>query len=192
MFISSKRVAALGLALTALVVTGCGSDDEKAASTPAASESTDAAAPAGKKIKVGLVTDIGGLNDRSFNALANKGLEDAKTQLGVDGRVITSKSNSDYIPNLSSLAQQKYDLIIGVGFLMADAVDTVANKTANNSRTAAAEASTSAGALGNSRSCNCTDTPANQPSAKLAARPAGPAANPVPPMALQCRMRRLL
>ena len=128
MFISSKRVAALGLALTALVVTGCGSDDEKAASTPAASESTDAAAPAGKKIKVGLVTDIGGLNDRSFNALANKGLEDAKSQLGVDGRVITSKSNSDYVPNLSSLAQQKYDLIVGVGFLMADAVDTVAKK----------------------------------------------------------------
>ena len=128
MFTSSKRVAALGLALTALVASGCGSDDDETASTPAASESTEAAAPAGKKIKVGLVTDIGGLNDRSFNALANKGLEDAKSQLGVEGRVITSKSNSDYVPNLSSLAQQKYDLIVGVGFLMADAVDTVAKK----------------------------------------------------------------
>ncbi len=129
MFTSSKRVAALGLALSVLVVTGCGSDDEETASTPAASgtEST-AAAPAGKKIKVGLVTDIGGLNDRSFNALANKGLEDAKSSLGVEGRVITSKSNSEYVPNLSTLAQQKYDLIIGVGFLMADAVDTVAKK----------------------------------------------------------------
>jgi basic membrane protein A len=42
--------------------------------------------------------------------------------------VLTSKSNADYVPNLSSLAQQKYDLVIGVGFLMADAVDTVASK----------------------------------------------------------------
>ena len=126
MFTSPKRVAALGFALTALVASGCGSDDESTTSPAASSE--PAAAPAAKKIKVGLVTDIGGLNDRSFNALANKGLEDAKSQLGVEGRVITSKSNSDYVPNLSSLAQQKYDLIVGVGFLMADAVDTVAKK----------------------------------------------------------------
>ena len=85
-------------------------------------------ATAGKKISVGLVTDIGGLNDRSFNSLANKGLEDAKSELGVDGRVMTSKSNSDYMPNLTPLARQKTDLIIGVGFLMADAVNTVAKK----------------------------------------------------------------
>ena len=124
MLISSKRTAALGLALAALVASGCGSEDEAAA--PSGSGPT--AAPAAKKIKVGLVTDIGGLNDRSFNALANKGFEDAKASLGVDGRVITSKSNSDYVPNLSKLAQQKYDLIVGVGFLMADAVDTVAKK----------------------------------------------------------------
>ena len=43
-------------------------------------------------------------------------------QLGVKGRVLISKQNSDYIPNLTTLAQQKYDLIIGNGFLMADAV----------------------------------------------------------------------
>jgi basic membrane protein A len=42
--------------------------------------------------------------------------------------VLTSKSNADYVPNLSTLAQQKFDLVIGVGFLMADAVDTVASK----------------------------------------------------------------
>jgi basic membrane protein A len=77
---------------------------------------------------VGLVTDIGGLNDRSFNQLANEGLEKAKTDLGIEGRVLTSDANSDYVPNLSSLAQQKYDLVIGVGFLMAEAMDTVASK----------------------------------------------------------------
>ena len=74
------------------------------------------------------MTDIGGLNDRSFNQLANEGLERAKSELGVEGQVVTSKSNADYVPNLSRLAQQQYDLVIGVGFLMADAINTVATK----------------------------------------------------------------
>ena len=81
-----------------------------------------------EKLKVGLVTDIGGLNDRSFNQLANEGLERAKSELGVETRVLISAKNSDYVPNLSTLAQQKYDLVIGVGFLMAEAVETVAGK----------------------------------------------------------------
>jgi len=110
------------LCLCGLVVVGCGDDDSGSGSS--SSQST----PEAKKIKVGLVTDIGGLNDRSFNQLANEGLERAKSELGVDGRVLTSSKNSDYVPNLSSLAQQKYDLVIGVGFLMAEAVETVANK----------------------------------------------------------------
>jgi len=78
-----------------------------------------------------MVTDIGGLNDRGFNALAYKGLQQAKSDLGADIRVLTSKSNADYVPNLSTLAQQKYDLVVGVGFLMADAMDTVASKFPN-------------------------------------------------------------
>jgi basic membrane protein A len=86
------------------------------------------AAPRLVTVKIGLVTDIGGLNDRSFNYLANKGAQTAKRYYGVDVRVLTSKSNADYIPNLSSLARQGYDLVIGVGFLMADAMNTVALK----------------------------------------------------------------
>jgi len=74
------------------------------------------------------VTDIGGLNDRGFNQLANQGLERAKSNLKVDTRVLSSTKNSDYVPNLSTLAQQGYDLVIGNGFLMADAMDTVAQK----------------------------------------------------------------
>ena len=99
-----------------------------AAASSSGSSSAASTAPQGKKIKVGLVTDIGGLNDRSFNQLANQGLQDAVKQLGVEGRVLISKQNSDYIPNLTTLAQQKYDLIIGNGFLMADAVETAAKK----------------------------------------------------------------
>lgn len=108
-----------------LFVAACGSDEEEPATggTNSAEET-----PAKEAIKVGLVTDIGGLNDRSFNQLANEGLERAKSELGVETRVLISKANSDYVPNLSTLAQQQYDLVIGVGFLMAEAMNTVAPK----------------------------------------------------------------
>jgi basic membrane protein A and related proteins len=110
-----------------VVAAGCGGDDSSSSGGGGGTGSSSSSSEK-KPIKVGLVTDIGGLNDRSFNQLANEGLERAKSELKIDGRVLTSKSNADYVPNLSSLAQQQYDLVIGVGFLMADAMDTVATK----------------------------------------------------------------
>ena len=93
--------------------------------TVASIGSAKPAAPA--KLKVALVTDIGGLNDRSFNALAYKGLKDAQKKLGIDGRVFVSKSAADYIPNLTTGARG-YDLVIGVGFLMGDQLAAVAKR----------------------------------------------------------------
>ena len=120
---------ALILAVGSIGIAACGSSDSGSTGTStAAPASTTASKP---KIKVGLVTDIGGLNDRSFNALANKGLQDAQKQLGIEGRVLISKSNADYVPNLTTLAQQKYDLVIAVGFLMGDATEKVAGKFPN-------------------------------------------------------------
>jgi len=81
--------------------------------------------------KVGLVTDVGGLHDKGFNQLSYAGLKRAQAKLGVQGRVLLSKANADYIPNLSALAKQGYDLVIAVGFLMTDAVDTVAQQFPN-------------------------------------------------------------
>ncbi len=78
--------------------------------------------------KACLVTDIGGLNDKSFNHLAYVGLQRAQKQLGVSGRVIQSKSPQEYIPNLSACVQQGAGLTIAVGFLMTDAIDAVATK----------------------------------------------------------------
>jgi basic membrane protein A len=123
----SRPILAIGLMSLLLAAGACGGDDESSSSGGGGGASTSAESSK-QQIKVGLVTDIGGLNDRSFNALANKGLQDAKSQLGIEGRVITSDSNSDYVPNLSTLAQQKYDLVIAVGFRMADALDTVAKR----------------------------------------------------------------
>jgi basic membrane protein A len=127
------KIRALALAACAalvLVVAACGSSNKSSTSSGSSSSSgtTSTAASTGKAIKVGLVTDIGGLNDRSFNHLAYVGLQRAIKELGIKGRVLTSKSNADYVPNLTTLAQQKYDLIIPVGFLMADATDAVAKQ----------------------------------------------------------------
>jgi basic membrane protein A and related proteins len=110
-----------------VVAAGCGDDEDEGSGGGASTGQTEEK-PA---VKVGLVTDIGGLNDRSFNQLANEGLERAKSELGAEGQAVTSESNADYVPNLSRLAQQQYDLVIGVGFLMADAVATVAKKFPN-------------------------------------------------------------
>ncbi|MFL5955682.1 MAG: BMP family ABC transporter substrate-binding protein [Gaiellaceae bacterium] len=78
-----------------------------------------------------LVTDIGGLNDKSFNHLAYVGLQAAEKK-GVKGRVITSKSGAEYIPNLSSCVRSGASVTIGVGFLMQDAMDTVATSFPSN------------------------------------------------------------
>jgi basic membrane protein A and related proteins len=120
----------LALLIALLALAGCGSDDEDSADggTTATEAGGATTAPAGEALKIGLVTDIGGLDDRSFNFLANKGLEQAQDELGVEGRVVISRANADYIPNLSNLARQQYDLVIAVGFLMADAVDAVAKQ----------------------------------------------------------------
>jgi basic membrane protein A and related proteins len=79
-------------------------------------------------LKVAVVTDIGGLNDKGFNALAAKGLNDAKKQLGVDGRIYISKTAADYIPNLSRAAREGYELVIANGFLLGDATAAVAKR----------------------------------------------------------------
>ena len=93
--------------------------------------STPVAAKAPASVKVGLVTDTGGLNDRGFNQLANKGRLQADKLKGISTRVLISRSSSDYIPNLASLAQNDFDLVIGVGFLMEKEIETVANRFPN-------------------------------------------------------------
>jgi basic membrane protein A len=114
-------VVSLALALGA---TACGNDGES--TTGAAPGTGGGETTAEPALKVGLVTDIGGLNDKSFNQLANAGLERASDELGVEIRVIESKSDADYIPNLQSLAEDGYDLVIAVGFLMQEATQQAA------------------------------------------------------------------
>jgi basic membrane protein A len=86
----------------------------------AAAAGVGRAAPAKKQasVKVALVTDVGGLNDKGFNHLAYVGLQRAMKKFkGVNGRVFITKSAADRTPNLQSAAQQGYGLVIAVGAL---------------------------------------------------------------------------
>lgn len=114
--------------MLAAVAAGCGSTKKAAPTTTASKPTTTAASGV---FKVGLSTDTGGLNDRSFNHLAYVGLLRAQNQLGVQTRVVESNSAADYIPNLSALAKQKYNLVIGVGFTEIQAMETVAKQFPN-------------------------------------------------------------
>ena len=105
----TSRWAALGLvAVVAAVAAGCGGSDETSGGTTTTpTETTPATA-----LKVGLVADAGQLNDNGFNELAYKGLKRAERELGITGRVVEANSAADYVPNMTTLARQGYDLII--------------------------------------------------------------------------------
>src|SRR5438094_9100229 len=117
-----KRVRAY-LVLAAIVAAACGGGGT--GGTAGTSPSP------GKAIKVGLVTDVGGLNDKSFNQAANTGRLHAEKDLGLQTQVIESKKQEDYVPNLTTFAQQNYDLVIAVGFLTTNAAWTVAKQFPN-------------------------------------------------------------
>jgi len=120
-------VVLLAAALS-LVVAGCGGDDNEEGGGADTGAATAGEAGGGEAVKVCLVTDIGGLNDRGFNSLANQGLERAASELGVETRVLESHSDADYVPNLSECATQGFDLIISVGFLMGQATEDAAKQ----------------------------------------------------------------
>jgi basic membrane protein A and related proteins len=114
-----KIVLPLLVAALAVAAAGCGSSKKSSSTTTSTAASS---------FKVGLSTDIGGLNDRGFNHLAYVGLQQAHRQLGVQTLVVQAQSSSDYIPNLTSLARRGYNLVIGVGFTEIQALEAVAKE----------------------------------------------------------------
>ena len=79
----------------------------------------------GRQLRIGLVTEPGGI-DHPYNHGAYVGLERAVRELGVRGRVLTPAPKEGYVPSLSLLARQRYDLVIGFGYPAAGAIDRVA------------------------------------------------------------------
>jgi len=100
------------VALVALVAAGCGSKPS--------SRGTAAGAPKTNFLAC-QVTDTGGVDDRSFNATAWKGMKDAEQRLGVQVKLLESTTTNDFVPNIQTFVQQKCGLIVTVGFLLGDA-----------------------------------------------------------------------
>lgn len=128
-----KILAVLLSAAMVASMTACGSSSSSE-ETPAPAESTEAAegdeaeAPAanGGDFKVGLITDVGGVNDGSFNQSAWEGLQRAMDELGIEANYLESATDADYVPNMETFIDEEYDLIISVGYMLADATKTAA------------------------------------------------------------------
>ena len=95
---------------------------EKASSEEASSEAETEEDIDGTGFKIGMVTDVGGVNDGSFNQSAWEGLQRAGEAFGCEVKYIESKGDADYVPNIESFLDEDYDLIVCVGYMMADAV----------------------------------------------------------------------
>lgn len=93
------------------------------AAPAAAPTQAPAAAP---KLKVCQVTDTGGIDDKTFNATAWKGVTDAQKELGVEGKFLESKEVADFEKNINAFLEEKCDLIVTVGYLLGDATKAAA------------------------------------------------------------------
>ena len=117
-------------AASALAMTACGGSSEKPAADASASGSASGSASSGAKaLKVGMAFDVGGRGDGTFNDLAVKGLEKAKTDMGADIKELSPKEDgSDRADLLRQLADDGYNPIVGVGFSYGQPMDTVAKE----------------------------------------------------------------
>ncbi len=126
-----RRVLLCCLAVGAMSLWfGCGPSGEGEKGKGAAPSNT----PSTQPLKVGLVMDEAGIDDKSFNAAAYKGLQRAITELGIDkekARHIESKTSADYKTNMTQLATQGYDVVVAVGFAMLDPLKEIAPQFPN-------------------------------------------------------------
>ena len=132
-----RRITALMMAAAmcmSLVACGgsnssTGAADTKAADSNSADSNTaesGSAAVDASDLKIGLVTDVGGVNDGSFNQTAWEGMERAAKELGVTVNYLESATDADYAPNMETFVDEDYDLIISVGYMLADATRAAA------------------------------------------------------------------
>ena len=112
-----RRILALALATAvSMSLVACGGSEGSSESGSA--EKSD--------YKIGLVTDVAGINDGAFNQIAWEGMQRAEEELGVTVNYLESSTDSDYVPNLETFVDEEYDLIISIGYMQAKAIQEVA------------------------------------------------------------------
>lgn len=132
----NKRLIAVLMAmmLMASLFVGCSPAAEEAPEetpaaeeTPAGEETPAAEEPEalpGEDFTLAMITDTGGLGDQSFNDSSWAGLQQAEAEYGADIKVLESNTADDYLPNLTSFAEEEVDIIFGVGFLFEESMMT--------------------------------------------------------------------
>lgn len=118
--VRGKLILFLLAVLLLPVLAACGGADPTATS--------GAAGSGGKKLKVGMVTDIGKLGDKSFNDSAWKGVQDGAKAIGGESRVIETTDPNDYEKNINQFVNEKFDVIVTVGFGLGEATIAAAQK----------------------------------------------------------------
>jgi basic membrane protein A len=108
-------VALLAIVSCALVLSGCAHHR----------------GPLPRQLKLGMVTDVGGLGDGSFNDSAYRGLVRAQADLHAYTQVLQSRSAADYQPNLIALTNLRFDMVYAIGFLMGNDLQAVATENPN-------------------------------------------------------------
>lgn len=108
-------------AAVALIAAACGEAPEEQAGGD-----TTAGAGAASDFQACMVSDAGGIDDRSFNETSWKGLEDAESSLGIKAKYVESKTANDYAPNVEAMVQDDCGIIVTVGFLLGDATKAAA------------------------------------------------------------------
>ena len=141
---------ALVVVLLAIAAAGCGGGDDEAAAPPAepsaepaepapaepppaetGAADTGAAAggtPPPEGFTIGLVSDVGGVDDKGFNEFSIKGLEQAAEEFGFETRIYVSNTAEDYLPNLTAAAEDGHALVFATGFATTPDTVTVAEQ----------------------------------------------------------------
>jgi basic membrane protein A len=106
----------------ALIIAGCGGDDDTTAG---------GTSPGAAKFEACMVSDSGGIDDRSFNATSWKGLQDAQKEFGIKASYVESTAETDFVPNINSQVAKDCGIIVTVGFLLGDATADAAKANPN-------------------------------------------------------------
>ncbi|GAS80558.1 BMP family ABC transporter substrate-binding protein [Paenibacillus amylolyticus] len=127
-----KKMLSLSLVMllaVSVMLAGCGSKPKE--ETNAGGDTGGTSTETKSDLKIGMVTDVGGVNDKSFNQSAWEALQATETETGTAVKYLQSKSDEEYIPNLNEFVKGGYDLTWGIGFQLADAIKTVADQNAD-------------------------------------------------------------
>src|SRR5580693_4724257 len=125
-------MAAAAISATSLLLAACGTSSSSAPSSSTSSPSSSAASTstasaAGSSFLGCMVTDTGGINDKSFNQSAWQGMQEAAAaNPNITVKYLQSTTQSDYVPNINTFLGEKCGVIVTVGFLMAAATETAA------------------------------------------------------------------